>query len=178
MSASGARNHARYLRLKADNRCVGCAEKLAFEDVGECVFCAQCRVEQHETKVADVALWKEAGLCSSCGRERDEQGYMTCRACRARAKRPAPAPRTSMVCRCGAALNPDDNYKSCERCRAASLAYYRAHRDEINRERSPGRGSPAKWAAIDSAASCKRCGLRGDHECVGAAAHATARRVA
>src|SRR5215813_2339020 len=101
-------------------------------------MCAACRAWQSDEKTAEVAGWKEAGLCSSCGGIRDEDGYLTCRGCRARGKRPAPMPRTSMVCKCGAALNPDDSYKSCARCRSYSNAYYKANRDRINRERSPG----------------------------------------
>ena len=173
------RQERRYIRLKADNRCVRCADKLAFEDIGEFVMCAKCRAEHSETRTEEVAGWSEAGLCTSCGRDRDEEGYRTCKACRARAKRPAPAPRTSMVCHCGADLNPDDSFKCCAACRAKSAAYYRAHRDEINRTRSPGaHGSSSKWAAVDNAKPCERCGLRGEHECITAARAATARRAA
>jgi hypothetical protein len=48
----GEREAARRKLLRAANRCVGCADKLAFDDIGRFHYCAKCRAD------GEAEMWR------------------------------------------------------------------------------------------------------------------------
>lgn len=86
---SGQRAAARRQRLLADNRCVNCAEKLTFDDIGHRQECASCRGARAENDERRIDARREDGLCPMCGEETssdDVREYKCCAACRKSAR--------------------------------------------------------------------------------------------
>ena len=78
---SGARAAARRQRLLADNRCVNCAAKLTFDDIGKRQECASCRDDRSERDDARHEERRAAGKCPQCG-EPATDDYAWCAECR------------------------------------------------------------------------------------------------
>jgi hypothetical protein len=81
----GDRADLRRQRLKADNRCVNCAERLTYDDIGHREECSACRERRAEQHLKRAAARRRANACPQCG-EPAEDGYTVCIRCRARAR--------------------------------------------------------------------------------------------
>jgi hypothetical protein len=78
---NGQRSRARRARLLADNRCINCAEKLSFDDIGTRQECGPCRAARAVVDAGRLQGRRDAGECPMCGE--DVTGdYVCCPSCR------------------------------------------------------------------------------------------------
>lgn len=145
--SAGERADRRRVRLLADNRCINCAEKLAFDDIGqrrECAKCCAVRAERHQERAAER---RAAGACPQC-KQPVEDGYRYCAACRKAARerweKNAPEPKRHANGPQKARLRWEevDLATPCERCglRGEHVCITRA--DQLART-GPGRAFPS-----------------------------------
>lgn len=72
---------ARYDRLKAAGICTVCGQKSAYKGHGTCYWCMLKKARlQRGYREGTQKHYRERGLCTWCGQER-EKGYMLCSAC-------------------------------------------------------------------------------------------------
>lgn len=79
--SSGERRRNREARLAADNRCINCADKLVFDDIGRVRECSKCRADRAERHQNRAQARRAAGECPMCGADAVDD-YTCCAACR------------------------------------------------------------------------------------------------
>ena len=70
-------NSEAYLQAKASGICVICFHAIPIRHI-----CGACLEAISERQQRRRDRWREAGLCSRCGHERDDQSKVTCGVCR------------------------------------------------------------------------------------------------
>lgn len=67
--------------------------------------------------------WKQLGLCSGCGKEREDKAFLVCAACREKSKamgkkRALSRKANSLCTKCGDVLDPSSALSTCDSCAA------------------------------------------------------------
>lgn len=131
-----AREKARYEYLKSRNICVACGKEKALENNVHCLICKMDARESkkkfrenHKERLKEYikenmeSIYKkrkEAGICVKCGTRKTENGFATCKTCRAKARNKYKSKREEReylnLCRLCGAKSLYKNTKVCEKC--------------------------------------------------------------
>ncbi len=143
--------------------CRGCRKSPAREGRVNCQSCADKHSESAVRSKANLrSIWKARGLCSDCGRTREDESFKRCYRCRSTTRsigrRNFKKKETLGVCRvCGKSLG-DSKYKNCETCLLKMRGRDRKkYIKRFDNRKCRGCGGPKD----SNRATCMLCRIRG-----------------